>query len=186
MKQQIYLTGFMGTGKSTVGFLLARRLHLPFVDLDAVIERAFGMSISMIFQKEGEALFRRAEHEALLHLSTLIPCVVSLGGGAILSESNREILKRGFWVNLTASPAVIDKRVGRQSHRPLLGSRVSREKIEELLRKRRPYYDLAPHQIETDGLTPEAVERKILKVIPPLNYSCYVAKAASQSSIRGG
>ncbi|MBI4412159.1 MAG: shikimate kinase [Deltaproteobacteria bacterium] len=176
MQKNIYLTGFMGTGKSTVGGLLSVRLGIPFVDTDVQIELTMGLPIDKIFAKKGgEDLFRENEREVLNRLRFRAPLVVACGGGMILSILNREVLREGIWINLKASPATIMDRIGlNQSHpvashlvasRPLLGKKVKREEVENLLLKRQPYYELAPHQVGTDGLSPEGVLTPVLKIV---------------------
>ncbi len=171
-QKNIYLSGFMGSGKTTVGKLLANCLGISFIDTDSLIEKKTGMTISQIFSKKGESFFREQERLVLLSLSHESPSVISLGGGMILSESNRRVIAEGIWVNLKATPATLIKRlehfpetlvapkkktVSKARRRPLLGIKIKRENLEELLRQRRPYYNLASIQVETDGLSANAV-----------------------------
>ncbi|MBI2340375.1 MAG: shikimate kinase [Deltaproteobacteria bacterium] len=166
MKKNIYLTGFMGTGKSTVGRLLSVRIGIPFLDTDAQIELEIGTTIDRIFAKKGgEELFREKEREVLRRLHFRAPLVVGCGGGMVLSILNREVLRHGIWINLSAYPATIMERIGQAQSRPLLGKKVKRNEVEELFQKRKPYYDLAPHQVETDGLSPEGVLTPVLKIV---------------------
>lgn len=167
-KKNIYLSGFMGVGKSTVGKILANKLSCPFVDTDSLIEKKLNMSVRTIFTKKGEPFFRECERKVLAGERLEIPKVVSLGGGVVLNSANREILRSGFWINLKATPPILSQRIKNQKKRPLLAKKskkgsINREGIEELLRGRRPYYDLAPFQIETDRLTPDAIADIILK-----------------------
>ncbi len=164
MNKHLYLTGFMGSGKTAVGVILSRRLNIPFIDTDALIEKKIGCSINDIFSQKGEVYFRECEREIIRDLPSY-PSVVSVGGGAILSFANREIFKKGVWVNLQASASVIFKRIVGTKHRPLLSGVITQDEIENRLRSRRPYYDLAKYQVNTDGLSPQAVVDVILRLV---------------------
>lgn len=152
----IFLTGFMGTGKSTVGRLLAHELRTTFLDLDDEIERQARMSIPAVFAAEGEAGFRRRERELLdeLHAG-----VMALGGGALILQENRTLVReRGCLVALTAS---IDELVTRLHGvgRPLLAGENLRERIETLMRERS--YEDADKIIDTTGRAPVEIAREI-------------------------
>lgn len=117
----MFLAGFMGTGKSSAGRVLAGMVGAEFVDLDKEIERREVMSITEIFERRGEEYFRDAEHEALRRVCRRQGQVVALGGGVVCFERNRELLeKSGSVVILDASPEEIARRVGKGSGRPLL------------------------------------------------------------------
>ncbi|PDO11763.1 MAG: shikimate kinase [Candidatus Reconcilbacillus cellulovorans] len=162
--EHIVLVGFMGTGKSTVGALLASRLGRPFVDTDRLVEETAGMSVSDIFERYGEAEFRRRESEALVRALAGEPAVVATGGGAVLSEANRRAMTgAGFVVALVADPEVLTARLGRGAGRPLLSGDV-RERVFRLLEERRHAYDFADLRVDTSHLSPEQVARKILEV----------------------
>ena len=165
VQRHIFLTGFMGTGKTTVGPRLASLLGLPFLDTDRYLEARIGKTIPQIFARKGESFFRKEETKLLLEFFQKTPHVLSLGGGIILAEGNRGILSRGIWINLKAMPATILKRVGSKKTRPLLKKKNQREIIEELLNGRRPLYDLAPFQIETDTLSVDGVIAKIFQIL---------------------
>ncbi len=169
LQKNIYISGFMGTGKTTVGKLVANQLGVLFVDTDRLIEQKLKSPIATIFKKKGEFFFRGEERLVLLQLSSLILSVIGLGGGMVLDYLNRVILNRGIWINLKASPATIMKRISGQKTRPLLGKKVKRDEVEKILQQRRPYYDLAPCQIETDGLAPDAVAGLIVNRIHEKN-----------------
>lgn len=168
----IYLTGFMGSGKSTVGPKLAKALGRRFFDLDEVIEKRLGKTIAQVFQEEGEELFRQVETETLKELSTQRLAVIALGGGAILEVENLSLVKEtGVLICLMAEPAEIYRRVGNSDKRPLLqgqdGNSLSREeicrRIEWLLRIRQPYYEEADLSIETTGKSVEEIVEEILE-----------------------
>jgi len=156
-RANIILIGFMGTGKSTVGRLLAERLDLTAVDMDTLIEARAGKPISAIFKEDGETAFRRME-QALAHkLAQGSGQVISTGGGVVLDPENLTNLQAaGLIVCLQASPDEILRRVESDQTRPLLeGDKQAR--IRELYEARRPLYDALPFQIQTDGRTPEEI-----------------------------
>jgi shikimate kinase len=162
----IFLIGYRGTGKSTVARLLASQLGWEFRDADAVLEAKFGRSITDIFQKDGEAKFRAMEVEVLAELCKLSRVVVATGGGIVLREENRELMRRaGRIVWLTADLDTLWKRMladaaeGRP--RPAL-SVGGRAEIEELLRVREPLYRAcAEFSVDTTGRTPEEIADEI-------------------------
>ncbi len=139
--RNLFLVGLMGAGKTTVGRVLARRLAKDFRDTDQEIEERTGVRVSVIFDIEGEAGFRRREAETLERLSALDNLVLATGGGAVLDERNREHLKsRGCVVYLHARPAELAKRLGRDRTRPLLSEGEPRIKLEQLYELRDPLY----------------------------------------------
>jgi shikimate kinase len=158
----IYLVGFMGSGKSTVGRALAHRLGWSFFDIDAEIERAEKKSISEIFASAGEPEFRRLESEMILrHVRSVErgkPAVIALGGGAFTSPANREALEEnGVTVWLDCPFEIIQRRVAREEHRPLARD----PKIfAELFEARLETYRLADVRVPIDCDDPaDAVER---------------------------
>jgi shikimate kinase len=164
----VWLVGMMGAGKSTVGARLAQRLGRRFVDTDAEVERAAGCRVAEIFEREGEAAFRRREREAI-EACAGAAAVVALGGGAISQPGARERLARtGVVVYLRARPQTLLARVGEAASRPLLRG-LSHEgqlaRLEELLAQRRDAYESATIVLDTDGLAPEAVVEAIAKRI---------------------
>jgi len=153
---QVVLVGAPGSGKSTVGALLAERLGVPFVDVDAVIEQRAGRSIADIFADDGEPAFRALEESTTAELLQQ-PGVLSLGGGAVLSARTRAALRghRVVWLQVSAATAV--SRVGLNEARPLLLGNV-RGRLIKLLSERTPLYaEVATEQVSTDDLAPEAV-----------------------------
>ena len=158
MKSNIILVGFMGTGKSAVGRLLARRLGLDFVDMDAVIEQRQGRRISAIFAGEGEPFFRQLERDLVRELAARSGLVIAPGGGIVLNPDNvADFARTGTVVCLKASPETILERVGGDPNRPLLQGGDKLQKIRDLLARRQALYDAIPHFVETDGLSPERV-----------------------------
>ena len=161
--KRIYLTGFMGSGKSTVGRILADLLQSPFTDLDEFIVQKAGKSIPEIFQHEGEPAFRQMEAEAVKFSSTE-EGVFGLGGGAVLILESRNILMAsGLVVYLRATPDTLARRLESEAQgRPLLaGDGRLEDRITFLLRKRSKSYELAHWVVDTDNLTPEQVASKL-------------------------
>ena len=166
-RTNIVLIGFMGSGKSSIGRLVAARLGFQFVDTDAVLVEREGREIAEIFAREGEARFRDLESAVLASLSARDRCVISTGGGVVLREENRALLHDlGFTVWLTASEDVIFQRVSRNTKRPLLQTANPRETVAQLLAARRPLYEAAaqftvetsalPHAAAADAVIAEA------------------------------
>ena len=160
IKGPIFLTGFMGVGKTRVGRILAWQLGHCFLDTDRMIEQRAGKSIAEIFADEGEAHFRQLERTCVLETCQRPDAVVALGGGAITRADNVEAVRcAGVLVCLKADVETIFARVRRRSNRPLLAGlepQAQRAKIESLLRERTPYYDQADIELyTTQAQTPE-------------------------------
>jgi shikimate kinase len=158
----IFLVGFMGAGKTTVGRLLAQRLDYEFVDLDEVIESNAGKSVREIFLQWGEIEFRRLESEAIKSCCEMKRVVVALGGGAYVSETTRALLRTTgttFW--LDCSLEVCLSRLGADGSRPLLGNEAE---MRALLDSRRPAYSQADYVIEADA-SPEQVASVIIQCL---------------------
>ena len=152
----IVLIGFMGSGKSSCGRALAKRMGFPLLDTDAEIVRKAGCSISEIFEKQGEAFFRELETAVLKELiAGKKDCIYSVGGGTPLKEENRELLKQlGVVFYLKASPESVYERTKGNNARPLLQGPDPMGRIKELMEERKEIYPLAAdHVIETDGHT---------------------------------
>lgn len=154
-RENIVLVGFMGSGKSSIGRLLARRLGFQFLDTDQLVIDRAGMEISDIFARYGEPAFREMETSVLLSVSHLRRCVIATGGGAVLSEQNRMIMRQiGFVVGLTASEEVIFDRVSRNNKRPLLQTADPLETMRKLLASRAEAYAAAAQfTLDTTELT---------------------------------
>jgi shikimate kinase / 3-dehydroquinate synthase len=150
--KNIFLVGLMGSGKTTVGRALAKRLGMSFVDTDHEIEARTGASIPLIFEIEGEESFRRREAEAVRDLTAQEGIVLATGGRAILDPKSREYLKtRGTVVYLRATVNSILYRTSADKNRPLLQTADPRKKIEELSREREPLYREVAHIIIDTG-----------------------------------
>jgi shikimate kinase len=159
----IFLVGFMGAGKTTVGKVLAPRLNYEFVDLDDVIERRMGMSVQAIFNQLGEAEFRRTESQVLETCREISRAVVALGGGAYVAESNRELLREiGTTIWLDCALEVCLSRLGDDPSRPVLGSK---PEMKALLDRRRAAYVMADHIVEAGTSTPDEVASEIVKLV---------------------
>jgi len=158
----IYLVGMMGSGKTTLGRLLAQELKRPFADLDELIELQTGRSIAQIFREEGEAGFRELETASLLEISRVRGWVVALGGGAVLRETNRRIIQTtGYSIYLKACPETVLVRLPEHPIRPLLWGMDLEERLEtlrKLLAAREPYYRQADLVVPNDGSPQEALE----------------------------
>lgn len=166
--QPIILIGLMGCGKTTVGKALSKRIGLPLLDTDAVIEEQIGKSISDIFQEEGEAHFRKLETALLRYLETSSAsssgsAVISTGGGIVLRPENRSILRRlGFCVWLNVELPVLLMRTARGNNRPLLRTEDRRGAMEKLLRERAPLYAETAHlRLDTAGMDVDLVARAV-------------------------
>jgi shikimate kinase len=137
----IFLIGPMGSGKTAVGRQLARLLDLPFFDSDHEIEQRTGADIALIFEREGEAGFRKREREAIASLSQQGGIVLATGGGAVLDADNRRHLaERGWVVYLETSVAQQAERAGRTRHRPMLSGVDPHLRLAELMKIREPLY----------------------------------------------
>ena len=166
MTKNIILTGFMGTGKSTVGRFLAEHLHYSFCDLDSVIVQKEGQSINSIFATMGEGYFRAVESAMLRAVLQQSSQVVSTGGGAVISKENRDLMKSaGVVINLVASPETILQRLHADEERPLLRESKNLPQIQNLLQQRELFYAEANIRIDTDGKNVEDVARDILNFL---------------------
>ena len=151
--KNIILIGFMGSGKTEVGKVLAERLGYSLVDTDRIIEKKIGKSISDIFRENGEDYFREIEAGVVRELSNVNGYVISTGGGIIMKKENILNLKKGgLMVWLKSSPETIYERVKFESHRPLLNVENPLEEIKRLLGVRERFYAEADISIDTDAL----------------------------------
>jgi shikimate kinase len=168
MTPRILLVGMMGAGKTTTGALVARTLGWGYRDSDADVAATTGLSVPDLFARDGEAAFRRAEAQVLADAcADPEPSVVSVAGGAVLSEDNRRLIScSGIVVWLRARPETLAARVGDGVGRPLLGSDPA-EAIVRLAEVRAPLYaKLADLVIDVDDLTPAEVVGRIVAVAP--------------------
>lgn len=157
---RVYLTGFMGAGKTTVGRLLAAEFDCSFVDLDRAIEAAAGRSVKAIFDAAGESGFRRLEADALRRTADFAHCVVATGGGTPLAAANRRWMRQhGVMVWLAADFESLSRRVGTGGERPLWGDT---GRARTLFYSRLEDYGDCDHEIDTAALTPADVVRRIV------------------------
>lgn len=155
MKRHLILVGLPGSGKTTVGRLAAARLGLPFADCDALVEEMAGMTIPHIFAQQGEAQFRRLEHQALLALCGGARQVIATGGGAVVEERNRKLIKEsGFVVFLDRDIEDIEASVG-DIERPLLKT----HSLRELAEQRRAWYLSCADAVVRGGTAEELAEQ---------------------------
>lgn len=165
-KDHIILTGFMGSGKTSVGQLLAQKLGLPFVDIDQLIERDEGVRIREIFQKQGEEAFRKLETKAIHKALTGPRSVIATGGGALMIEENIHSLKQqGQLIYLQAEPETLWKRVQWNDDRPLIEKYSTLEAFSSLLQSRIPNYRKSHFIIDVDHLTLEEVALCIMELV---------------------
>ncbi len=167
MKSSIALIGFMGTGKTTVGKLLAKRLDKEFVEIDELIAKRAGKSIPEIFEEDGETRFREVEIELIKEVAEMKNVVISCGGGVVLNRINIDRLKKNaVLILLTASPETILKRTSSDNERPLLNALSRLEKIKELLEFRKPFYNSSAYfTIDTTNLEIDEVVDKIINQV---------------------
>ncbi len=167
----IYLIGFMGAGKTTIGKLLAEELRLDFLDLDDAIEQEAGFSIPEIFKMKGEEFFRQLESKALQSISSSPAKVIATGGGAVLAETNRLVMKNsGISIYLNWPVDVLFDRIRHSQNRPLLRN-PSKENlfdyIQKMLNERQPLYELADYIVDGDEqITQEQSVAMILEKLP--------------------
>jgi len=162
----IVLVGLMGCGKTAIGRRLAKKLGLPFVDLDQAIEEAAGMSVTDIFAKQGEQYFRQLELEAAKRLMNGKQSVLATGGGAFINDEIRALVKdRGISVWINADLETLLERVSKKNTRPLLEKGNKEEILKELIDKRYPIYSQADITVPTSHGMHEVVLRRIMEEI---------------------
>ncbi len=165
MGKNVVLVGFMGTGKSRVGRILAGRMGRRFVDLDEEIVRQKNISINEIFERYGEDRFRELESEAVKRVSSMEDLVISTGGGVLIRLENVKRLKEnGVLICLEASAEEILRRVGGRTHRPLLNVDDKIEAIKKKIEERRRFYDLADLSVDTEKGGPDLIAEEVFRV----------------------
>lgn len=167
--KNVVLIGFMGTGKTSTGKMLAARLGAAFIDMDQKIEEEAGMSIPEIFAQKGEAYFRAQEHELVQRLSVRRNAVISTGGGTVKNPDNTALLKKnGVIVCLNASVDTVLERTSRRGTRPVLDSEDRgdrRQAVEKLMKERRELYKQADFAVDTSDLSPMQVADHIVRFL---------------------
>ena len=165
MKSNLILIGFMGTGKTSLGKLLAEKLGRGFIDIDQKIEQDAGLSIPQIFEKHGEKYFRELEKNAVKEITQRRGLVIATGGGTIKDEENLRLLKNsGVIVCLTTEPEEILRRTERRGERPMLDAEEDRlTTIKKLLAERQQFYSQADYTIDTTDWSPLQIMNDICK-----------------------
>ncbi len=163
--KNLSLIGFMGSGKSTVGKLLAEKLGFLFIDIDRIIEIKEKKPISKIFKEKGEKYFRDVESEVIRKIYRNKNCIFACGGGAILKGENFKVIKKlSKIIYLKVSPSEILKRVGNSKDRPLLQSKDKMKRVKALLKKRKEIYEkCADIIVDTDKKEKEEVVSEIIE-----------------------
>ncbi len=186
LTRHVWFTGFMATGKSRIGAMVAERLGVPFEDIDHWIEARHRKTVSEIFAEQGEAAFREIEIEALRHLCAESPRVIALGGGSLMHpDAIPTVRSSGTLVGLWARPEIISARVGRKETRPLLagldtGTRL--DKIRQLLAGRAHLYAQADFQIESnDEISREAIADRIVHLLGPWSHKALTVPLEERS-----
>ncbi len=178
-RNNIILIGFMGSGKSSVGKELSRRMGCRFLDTDMLIEQEEGKTIPEIFKEKGEAYFRDKETQLLKGMETeLKDSILSTGGGLPLREENRELLRRlGFVVFLRTSDDIVIRRLRGDQSRPLLAGEAPEDKVARLQRERGPIYLATAHYVlDTDELSPRELADIIME-----EYQKYILKHRAEA-----
>ena len=165
-QRNIVLTGFMGTGKTSVGRALAQTLDRMFVDMDTWLEERENMTVAQIFSEKGETYFREHESDLCRELAAGKNLVIATGGGALVSAENRRAFANAYVICLDASADEILRRLENENERPLLQGD-KRANVENLLNARRDAYAQILLHVQTDGQTPEEIAQKILKRLAP-------------------
>jgi shikimate kinase len=164
--ERIYLVGFMGAGKSTVGRELSLKLHWSFLDLDTEIEKAEKLAVREIFARFGEPHFRQLERDSLKRLSAARRTVIALGGGTFIDEGNRAIVNEtGVSVWLKTAFATVKNRIRPDGSRPLMSDPV---KAKQLYEARLPSYKLARIHVLTDNRLPGELAEEIVRKVTAL------------------
>jgi shikimate kinase len=163
--RNIILCGFMGTGKSTIGRLVATRLGWQFVDTDALIEIRQGKPVADIFAQDGEPFFRQLESDLCAEMQTWERIVVATGGGMVLRPENRDLLLRaGVVICLNAPAEEIYRRIAQSGHRPLLQANDPLQRIRDLLAARADAYAALPIHLNTAGVQSSEVAATIISM----------------------
>ena len=163
-KENLVFLGMMGSGKSSIGSLIAKKLQLNFIDIDNLIENELGLSIKKIFETKGENYFRKFEEKTTLKKLKSSSTVISLGGGAFSNkEIRKEVIKNhiSFWLNW--SDDILLNRIKNSKKRPLAFNS-SENEIIDLIKKRSNIYSKALYKIECDNLTKNEIVKEILKI----------------------
>ena len=163
-KENLVFLGMMGAGKSSIGFLVAKKLKLNFIDIDLEIEKISQKSINEIFEINGENYFRELEEKITLKKLKLVSTVISLGGGAFMNKKIRsEVLKnhKSFWLNWNNQ--ILLDRIKKNKKRPI-AINSNEDELIDLIKKRSSIYSKAQYEIKCDNLSKNMITEKILKI----------------------
>jgi shikimate kinase len=164
--RSLVLVGMMGAGKSSIGRRLAARLDIPFVDADAEIERAAGMTISDIFAKHGETSFRSGEARVIARLLEAGPQVLATGGGAFMNTDTRALIgQKGISIWLRADFDILMRRIRRRNDRPLLNTDNPADTLRALIEERYPVYQLADVTVHSRDVPHDTIVDEILGAV---------------------
>ena len=164
LNKNVVLLGMMGSGKSTIGYLLSKSINCKFFDIDKIIERELGMRITEVFEKKSEVFFRSLEEKIVIKTLQNKNSVISLGGGAFLNEKiKNEVISNhvSFW--LDCSNKTLLKRIRKNKKRPI-ANKLDNKELEELINKRKKIYSKAKFKINCDKLTKKQIVENILKL----------------------
>ena len=164
MEKNLTLTGMMGVGKTTIGKKLAKKLNYAFVDVDKIIEKQEGESISSIFKNKGEDYFRKIEKQITIIELKKNNSVISLGGGAFLNSTIRQYSKKNsisFWLDVPIE--ILIKRLKKSKNRPVIGKEKTNDSIKKIYFVRKKFYTKADYRIKCKTLTLKQIIEKILK-----------------------
>ena len=164
LKKNLVFLGMMGSGKSSIGYLVSKKLNLIFIDVDNLIEQEDGINISEIFETKGEDYFRNLEEKITLKTLNQVNSVISLGGGGFINNKIRkEILINHFSFWLNCNESILLKRIKNSKKRPL-ASQATNQEIKQLIKKRTKIYSKAQFKINCNKLTKAEIVRKIIKI----------------------
>jgi len=162
--KNLVLIGMMGSGKSTIGFLLSKKISLEFVDIDKYIENKEGLKINEIFEKKGEKYFRKIEIDNTLKILNKKKTIISLGGGAFINEQIRKKIlldNISIWLNWNSSTII--KRIKDSKKRPLI-KKISENQINKLIVERSKKYSLANYKLDCENLSKNEITKKIKEI----------------------
>lgn len=166
MGKNVYLVGFMGSGKSVVGRRMSGKLNCKFIEMDELIEEKEGTDVVDIFSLKGEDYFRVLEKNVLKEIATQSSCIISCGGGVVIDPENIVIIKKsGIMIWLNADAETIYQRIKSFKHRPLLNVDEPKKKIKELLDQRKSFYAQADYTLNTSGSSIDEVVEGALRII---------------------
>ena len=162
--KNIVLLGMMGSGKSTIGYLLSNKINSDFYDIDKIIEEEEGLKITEIFENKGENYFRKIEEKICLKILKFNKKIISLGGGSFLNNKIREEIQNNhvsFWLNWNTSTII--RRIKKNKNRPILKG-MSENEINKLIIKRKKIYEKAHLKINCENLSKSEIINKIIKL----------------------